>query len=179
MTTNSNDILAWTTKDGVTRPPAGIKPAILGGTALAMTGIWIGLLSVDTLCPEHRAWVEALATGALVASGAAIVGLLRQRSWSATFALLSAGLGIAIGVIDAVHDPTRGALIAIGFTAVAAVLALTVVRQFRGAAWARRAAAELDHRPEVPADTADSATATADPVTMATSAPDSSTTSSV
>lgn len=146
--TPSAEVLAWTTNDGLTPPPRGVRPRILGASALAMTGIWVGMLSVDTLCPEHRMWVQALATGALFSSILAIAGLVKQRSWAALFALLSATCGISIGIIDAIHDPTRGALIAVAFTALAAVLVMTVVRQYQSASWARATAKELVEVPE-------------------------------
>ncbi|HZI44390.1 MAG TPA: hypothetical protein VFD53_04160, partial [Ilumatobacter sp.] len=107
----SGDTLAWTRRDGVTPPPKGANRWLLGSLALSLTGVWIGMLSTDALCPDHRLWVQTLGTVALVAAVWAIVGLVGQRSWAVLAALASALFGIAVGVIDMVHSQTRGAIL--------------------------------------------------------------------
>lgn len=135
--------LAWTSNDGVAGPPTGVRTGLLGAIAAAMGAVWIGVLSTGTLCPEHRAWVLALASLALVTSAVAVVGLVKQKAWSAWFTLLSATLGIGIGLIDAVHDLARGSLIAVVFAVVAAGVAAALLVQMKSAAWARATARSL------------------------------------
>jgi len=139
----SDETLAWTKRDGMTPPPRGVSPWFLGAVATTMIGVWIGLIATDALCPDHRLWVQTLASVALVGSVAAIVGLFAGRSWAPLMALGSALVGIAIGFVDAVHDPTRGALISLAFTLVGAMLVIVLVPQLRSALWPRRAARDM------------------------------------
>ena len=139
----SNETLAWTKRDGMTPPPRGMSPWFLGAVATSMIGVWIGLIATDALCPDHRLWVQTLACVALVGSLAAIVGLFTGRSWAPLMALGSALVGIAIGFIDAIHDPTRGALISLAFTFVGLMLVTVLVPQLRLALWPRRAVRDM------------------------------------
>ena len=101
-----SETLAWTRRDGVTPPPAGVNRWFFGAIALSMAGVWIGMLATDTLCPEHRMWVQTFGVVASVSAVCSIFGLAGQRFWAPLAALASALLGIAVGFIDAVHSPT-------------------------------------------------------------------------
>jgi hypothetical protein len=118
-----------------------------GAIALSMAGVWIGMLATDALCPDHRMWVQTFGTVASVSAVASIFGLASQRFWAPLAALASALLGIAVGFIDAVHSPTRGALISIAFAVVSVVVLVASVPQLRLALWLRRASAELQAEP--------------------------------
>lgn len=139
----SSETLAWTERDGVTPPPKGVNRWFLGSVACSMAAVWVGMMTTDALCPDHRLWVQTLGMTALVSAVAAIVGLVGQRSWAPLAALASALLGIAVGFIDAIHDPTRGAFISLAFAVVAVVVLLAAVPLLRSALWLRRAKAEL------------------------------------
>ena len=109
-----SETLAWTRRDGVTPPPPGVNRWFFGAIALSMAGVWIGMLAADTLCPEHRMWVQTLGLVASLSAVSSIFGLASQRFWAPLAALASTRCcGIAVGFIDAVHSPTRGALISI------------------------------------------------------------------
>jgi hypothetical protein len=58
-------------------------------------------------------------------------------------ALASALFGIAVGFIDMVHSPTRGAVLAIAFAVVAVAVLVAAVPQLRSALWFRRAQRQL------------------------------------
>jgi hypothetical protein len=139
----SGDTLAWTQRDGVTPPPRGANRWLLGSLALSLSGVWIGMISADALCPDHRLWVQTLGTVALVASVWAIVGLVGQRSWAVLAALASALFGIAVGLIDMVHSPTRGAVLSIAFAVVAVGVLIAALPVLRSALWLRRAESQL------------------------------------
>jgi hypothetical protein len=139
----SGDTLAWTRHDGVTPPPKGANRWLLGSLALSLTGVWIGMISTDALCPDHRLWVQTLGTVALVAAVWAIVGLVGQRAWAVLAALASALFGIAVGFIDMVHSPTRGAILSIAFAVVAVGVLVAAVPVLRSALWMRRAERQL------------------------------------
>jgi hypothetical protein len=100
--------------------------------------ILVGMTWNDTLCPEHRGWVFTLATLGLAGTIVAIVGLIQAWPMAPLFTVLVAACGVAIGLIDAVHDPTRGRLIALGFAACAVLGALLTVRAVPLALWERR-----------------------------------------
>ena len=139
----SGDTLAWTRRDGVTPPPDGANRWLLGSLALSLSGVWIGMISTDALCPDHRLWVQTLGTVALAAAVWAIVGLVGQRSWAVFGALASALFGIAVGLIDMVHSPTRGAILSIAFAVVAVGVLVAAVPVLRSALWMRRAQRQL------------------------------------
>ncbi len=157
-------MLAFTERDGPGRPPAGPSArsvAILAGV-LGVT--FLGLVSSDTLCPDHRAWVQGLAGGAFLAICAAFVGLVRGWAGGPLLTLLASGAGVAIGFIDAVHSPTRGQLVALGF-AVATVLAAGMTwRAHRLGRWdaAAAAAATAGDEPAVQASPAPATERTAE-----------------
>jgi hypothetical protein len=140
---SSGDTLAWTRHDGVTPPPNGARRWLLGSLALSLSGVWIGMISTDALCPDHRLWVQALGTVALASAVWAIVGLIGQRSWAMLAALASALFGIAVGFIDMVHSPTRGAILSISFAVVGVGVLIAAVPVLRSALWVRRAERQL------------------------------------
>lgn len=142
------DTVAWTKRDGYPTPPAGARPWLLGGIAVVMIGVWIGMISTDTLCPEHRFWVQVMATVALVGSVAAVYGLLTRCWWALPITMGVAVIGVAIGLLDAVHDPTRGALIAIAFALVGLLIAVSAVPSIRSVLFASRAQREMTVGPE-------------------------------
>jgi len=139
----SDETLAWTNRDGVTPPPQGVNRWLLGSIALSLSGVWIGMISTDALCPDHRLWVQTLGTVAFVAAITAIAGLIGHRAWASVAALGSALFGIAVGFIDMVHSPTRGAVLAISFAVVAVAVLVAAVPQLRSALWFRRAQRQL------------------------------------
>ena len=105
---------------------------------VGMAAVWIGVLSTDSLCPEHRAWVVSLAVGGLVCGVSSIVGLVGRRWCSPFAALAAAGLGVGIGLIDMVHSPTRGAVTALAFAVIAVGAALAAIPQMRSLLWVNR-----------------------------------------
>ena len=84
-----SETLAWTRRDGVTPPPAGVNRWFFGAIALSMAGVWIGMLATDTLCPEHRMWVQTLGVVASFSAVSSIFGLVGQRFWAPLAALAS------------------------------------------------------------------------------------------
>ena len=116
---NSGEPLAWTEHDGPGRPPAGPVRWLQIAVAATLSAVFIGVMSTDALCPEHQVWVDVLGVIALAGTVASVVGLVRGWASSWWLCLISAFCGVAIGWIDALHDPTRGTLIALGFSVVA------------------------------------------------------------
>jgi len=83
-------------------------------------------------------------------------------------ALISAVIGIAIGIIDAIHAPARGNIIALSFAVLAVAAILLIVADARLLRWDRRVLAPLGHGT---ADPATAESATAESPTAAESAP--------
>src|SRR3954453_22541188 len=110
---SSSEVLAFTERDGPGRPPEAPKRWMALTVAGALGVVFTGVLFTDTLCAEHRAWVEGLATVALAGIVVAIVGLLRDWAGPQIIPAVSASLGVSMGLIDAVHSPPRGRLVAL------------------------------------------------------------------
>jgi hypothetical protein len=145
----SSEVLAFTERDGPGQPP----PAPRRWTALTLAGtlgvVFTAVMFTDTLCPEHRAWVNSLAVVALASSVVAIVGLLRDWAGATLVTTFAASLGVSMGLIDTIHSPTRGRFVALAFGVVTVVAALLSTHALRSWRWDRRMRAAL--RPlEVP-----------------------------
>lgn len=133
----SGEVLAFTEREGPGRPPAG-SPAWLTGALSGVLGVtFLGLMASDTLCEEHRVWVVALAGFAIFGVAAASVALWRGRAGAPLMTMLASLAGVAIGLLDAVHSPTRGRLVGLGFALSALLAASMVWRAHRLARWAR------------------------------------------
>jgi hypothetical protein len=115
-----------------------------------MAVVFAGLMSSDTLCPEHRSWVLLLGGGAIIAAGAAIVGLISGWAGAPLLAMASALGGVGIGLIDTLHSATRGRTIAVAFALVFVGAAILVARQHRQHLWDRDVARSLRTNPAVP-----------------------------
>lgn len=150
----SGQVLAWTEREGPQPPPKGPGRLVPGVLAGSLGVVFLGMLGTDALCPEHRTLVQAFGTFALVGIVTSIIGLVRGWSLASFTTLASALAGVAIGVIDAAHDPSRGRLLALAFGAVAAGAAVLAARQVAMIRWDRAVQAELAPLPtggEVPA----------------------------
>ena len=156
----SGEVVAWTDHDGVgpaPEPPSRIVSLVL---AVALGVVFVGMLSTDTLCPEHRQWVIGLGMLGIVFTAVAVVGLVQGWAASPLITLLVSIDGVAIGLIDATHDPSRGRLIAVAFAVTATLAAVLTWRSLRLALWDRDVHRSLRpvptgaHRPRGPADAA-------------------------
>lgn len=143
-TWTSTEVLAFTENDGPGRPPAG-PPAWMTGSLAGVLGVsFTGLLAADTLCPDHRTWVQSLGLVALMSIGAAVVSLLRGWAAAPILTVLAGVAGVGIGVLDAAHDPARGRLIALLFTGATLLALWLAARTRRAAAWTAELAPEDD-----------------------------------
>lgn len=117
----STEVLAWSRADGPDRSSEGPSRWALGAVGATLAVTISGIVATDTLCPDHRLWVQSLATVAIALSVTSVVQILRAQASAGIFALGASVLGMAIGLIDAVHAPERGRLIAaaFGFAAIA------------------------------------------------------------
>jgi hypothetical protein len=109
------------------------------------------ILFSDTLCPEHRAWVQVLGTVGIAVSIAAFVALMRNSASGPVLTLAGAVAGIGIGALDALHSPLRGGVVLGAFSLLAIMTAWPLFVEARAAAWTHRVTREL--RPVDPTPT--------------------------
>ena len=144
---HAGEVLAWTEADGPRRPPAGpgrISSALIaGGMGVAITAVVL----TDSLCEVHAMWVDGLATLALFGSIAAVTCAVRGSTASMVLTAISAGAGVAIGAIDAIHSPVRGAVVAtfFGIAFVAAIFGFR--RSLRLLRWDHELRGQLEPAP--------------------------------
>ena len=136
----SGEVFAWTEREGPGRGPGRGSRRLWYLLAGAMSVVLFGIMSSDTLCPEHRTWVLALGSASLIAAGTAVVGLIDGWGGAPLLALASALGGVGIGLIDAIHAPTRGRLIALGFVVAFTLACALVWAQRRQRRWDRSVA---------------------------------------
>ena len=73
--------------------------------------------------------------------------------------LFACSMGLAIGLLDAAHSPTRGRLVALGFGVALALAAVTTMRAMRLMRWDHRGDAEAGEvDPPTPVEAASSPT---------------------
>lgn len=118
-TWHSDGLVAWTEQEGPGRPPAGVNPAVTTALGVGLGAVFAAIFFSDALCPEHRAWVQMLATVALVGTIVAAVGLIRRWAVAPVVALIVTLCGTAIGILDAFHSAARGRAIAGAFALLA------------------------------------------------------------
>jgi hypothetical protein len=133
----STDTIAWTERDGAGKAPWAPGPAAWLATGTALTAVLGVILFSDTLCPEHRAWVQVLGAISIVAAGASLAGIARRSSWAPVGTIAAACGGVGIGLLDAVHAPGRGWLVALLFAGVAVGAAVLASRQLALTRWER------------------------------------------
>ena len=139
----STETIAWTERDGAGRAPWAPGTAVWASVGVALSSVLGVILFSDTLCPEHRAWVQVLGGISIVLAGASIVGIARHSSWAPIATIAAACGGVGIGLIDAVHAPGRGWLVAALFAVVACGAAVLASRQLALQRWERRAVRPL------------------------------------
>ena len=144
----SGQVLAWTEREGPQPPPKGPGRLLPGVLAGSLGVVFLGMLGTDALCPEHRMVVQIFGTFALVGIVTSIIGLVRGWALASFTTLASALAGVAIGFVDAAHDPSRGRLLALAFGIVAAGAAVLAARQVALLRWDRAVQAELAPLPD-------------------------------
>jgi len=150
----SDEVVAWTERDGVGPRPKGPSRILPVALAATLAAVLIGMLSTNTLCPEHRTWVVTLGLLGIGGSAAAIVALVQRWAIAPVLTLVVALDGIAIGLIDAIHDANRGHMIALAFGFSALMAIALAVSSVPLSTWDRRVRRSLAPAP-VPAATAD------------------------
>jgi hypothetical protein len=147
---HSTERVAWTEHDGPERPPRGGHPVLGLGVAGVLAAVFAGMVLTDDLCPEHRAWVQALGAVALVGCIAGAVALVRGWAAGPAFAIGTALCGLAIGAIDIVHNPTRGWIITAAFGAVLLGAVWMGLRQISVRQWQLEQSRHLADAPDAP-----------------------------
>jgi hypothetical protein len=137
----STPVVAWTESEGPAAPPRSAAWPWFA-TAATLAVAFLVIMTSDTLCPEHKVWIDVLCTTALVVTITAVTGLLRGWSSAPFLAMGAAALGMAIGAIDMVHAPLRGGLVLSGFLAAQVLGAYLTMRQVRLLRWDRQLRAE-------------------------------------
>jgi hypothetical protein len=148
----STERLAWTEREGPGRPPGGVGPWYLASLATILGSTLGVILFTDTLCPEHRAWVQLLGTVGVAVSAAAFVALLRNSASGPVLTLAGAVAGIGIGGLDALHAPLRGSIVLVAFSLLAIMTAWPLFVEARAAAWNHRVTRDLHPVEAVPSD---------------------------
>lgn len=134
------EVLAWTQNDSPGAPPRSPSRWITGSVAATLAVTLTGIVATDALCPDHRAWVQFLASVAIFGAVVAIAQALRDHPSAPLFAMGAAVVGIAIGLIDAAHDPGRGMLIALGFAVAGLGGAIVAFRMDQLSRWGAKLA---------------------------------------
>lgn len=139
----SSEVVAWTGHDGPGRPPRGPSRVLPVALAATLGAVLVGMIATDTLCPEHRTWVQVLGLLGIAGTAVAIVGLVQRWAVAPLLTLAVALDGVAIGFIDAIHDANRGHLVALAF-GLSALLAIALsISSVPLSVWDRRVRRQL------------------------------------
>lgn len=140
----STGVVAWTDRDGPGRPPRGPSPWLATALGAGLVAVFTTVLVTDTLCPEHRIWVQALASVALVGTAVTAVGLFRGWATAPLTSVIVTSCGMGIGLLDSVHAAERGRWIAVAFGALWLGSLALAVRSIRLLAWDRSLQRSVD-----------------------------------
>jgi hypothetical protein len=152
------EVVAWTERDGVAARPKGPSRILPFALVATLGAVFAGMMSTDTLCPEHRTWVLALGLIGLIGTAGAVVALVQSRAIAPLLTVAVSLVGVAIGFIDAIHDPTRGHTVALAFGIAALMAVALTVSSVPIALWDRRVRRQLAPAP-APATAVPAATA--------------------
>jgi len=137
-------VVAWTESDGPGQlPPVAPRRVSVAAAIAAGVAGW-GFLTANDVCPGHSALIEAVGTIAIVLTFIGVVAAVRASAAAAPLILAASVCGLAIGVVDALHDVTRSRLIATGFAVAAVAAAFSAVASVRMVQWERSTVAEAE-----------------------------------
>jgi hypothetical protein len=132
---HAGEVLAYTDREGPGRPPPGAPAWTMAAIAAVLGVTMFGIMTTDTLCPEHRAWAQMLGGLAMIGAFTALVAIWRGWAGATVLTLLASVAGVAIGLIDAAHSATRGRSVALAFAVVGLIAAFVAWRTRRLAKW--------------------------------------------
>src|SRR3954447_23017360 len=137
-------VVAWTESDGPGQlPPVAPRRVSVAAAIAAGVAGW-GFLTANDVCPGHSMLIEAVGSIAIVLTFVGILASFRASAAAAPLILAASVCGLAIGVVDALHDVTRSRLIATGFAVAAVAAAFSAVASLRMAQWERSTVAQAE-----------------------------------
>ena len=137
-------VVAWTESDGPGQlPPVAPRRVSIAAAIAAGVAGW-GFLTAGDVCPGHSMLIEAVGTVALVLTFIGVVAAARASTAAAPLILAASVCGLAIGVVDALHDVTRSRLVATGFAIAAVAAAFSAVGSVRMVHWDRTTVAQAE-----------------------------------
>lgn len=142
----ATDVVAYTEHDGPGRPPRVPGKAVGVILACVLGATLFGMMAADTMCPEHRAWAMAIASAALLTVPVAAVASWRGWASGPRLTAVAGVLGVATGVLDTIHAPMRGVVVASIFALIAIAACVLSVITHRALRW------DPDARPVEPMD---------------------------
>ncbi len=160
-------VVAWTESDGPGRQPPVAPRRVSVAAAIAAGVAGWGFITANDVCPGHSMLIEAVGSIAIVLTFVGVVAAFRASAAAAPLILAASVCGLAIGVVDALHDVTRSRLVATGFAIAAVVAAFSAITSVRMVRWERSTVAEAErpldaHMFRAPAPSADGRTEIAD-----------------
>ena len=150
----NGEVVAWTERDGVGPRPKGPSRILPIALTATLGAVLFGIFRAGTLCPEHRTWVATLGLLGIAGTGVAIFALVQRWAIAPLLTLIVALDGVAIGLIDAIHNPDRGHMIALGFGFSALMAIALAASSIPLSVWDRRVRRSLVSAP-MPVATSD------------------------
>ena len=137
-------VVAWTESDGPGKlPPVAPRRVSVAAAIAAGVAAW-GFVTANDVCPGHSMLIEAVGSIAIVLTFVGVVAAFRASAAAAPLILAASVCGLAIGVVDALHDVTRSRLIATGFAVAAVAAAFSAVASVRMVQWERSTVARAE-----------------------------------
>jgi len=104
-------------------------------SAAALGIAFFGILTANSVCPEHALWIDAIATVTLVLTVTAVVATFKASAFAPVLTLAAACGGLSITAIDAYHEVTRNRVVAIAFAVAAVLSAFSAATTIRLRRW--------------------------------------------
>jgi hypothetical protein len=104
-------------------------------SAVALGVAFFGVITANTVCPDHALWIDALATFTVVLTVTAVVATLKASAAASIITLAACCGGLSIAAVDGVHEITRSRVIAIAFAVAGLLSAFSAMTAMRLRRW--------------------------------------------
>lgn len=135
-------IVAWTESDGPGTVPLAPSRRVGGAATISLGVAIIGVLTSNSVCPDHALWIDVVASLTMVVGITAIVATLKASAAGPMLALAAAIGGITVAAIGLAHEVTRSRVVLAAFGIAAIASASSAFATLRMRRWESRVLAD-------------------------------------
>lgn len=135
-------VVAWTDSDGPGQVPPAPSRRVSGAATIALGVAIVGVLTSNSVCPDHALWIDVVASLTMVVGITAIVATVKASAAAPLLALAAALGGITVATIGLAHEVTRSRVVLAAFGIAAIAGASSALATLRMRRWESRVLAD-------------------------------------